>query len=384
MTTTIKLNAQQEKAVALAVQWYKDYKKGITTKKYFFLSGVAGTGKTFIAKYIAELCCGLKNSIFIAPTGKAASRLRQKGCRNAQTMHRFIYNFKGENSDGDLIFSDKNELESQPDLIVLDEGSMVGLYDANNIFSYKIPVLVLGDVDQVPPVRDKPFFTKNNMDCKLTQIERQKENSNIIRASIVIREGFSLPIREYDDVAIRAGRPTSKLLKEYAAEDAQIICSRNATRHSYNNLIRGLLGHVGGMPSIGEKLVCMFNQHKYDFMNGEQCILKSLETLPYSDTNDNDLPAIMMANVFSLTDNKMIRVKFNPDSFSPDITVRTEALKHAGGFDFGYVMTVHKSQGSEWPKVMILEEVLSQVPYRLMMYTAITRAMEKLIIYLNP
>ena len=381
MTDT--LNNQQQEGLGLAVEWYNDRKKFISNKPFFFLSGVAGSGKTFLAKHIANQCCGMSNSVFMAPTGKAASRLKQKGCSRAQTMHHFIYNFMGESDDGDLIFHSKKQLEEQPKLIVLDEAMMVGMYDADKILSHNISLLALGDLHQLPPVKDSPFFNKNNVDYMLTQIERQKENSNIVRASVFVRDGYSLPVREYGDVAVRDGKPNSKLLVEYSENDSQIICSRNATRQSYNTLIRTLRGHVGSMPCIGEKLVCVFNQHKYDFMNGEQCILLGLEPLPGYELDDNDLSGLMKARVLSLTNNKEIKIKFNPDSFSVDPEARQEALKHVGGLDFGYVLTVHKSQGSEWPNVMILDEKIPSIPYRLMMYTAITRAINKLIIYRN-
>lgn len=373
-----EFNAQQQEAIDKAVAWYKGWQDRTHRKQVFFLAGFAGTGKTSIAQHIASLCAQAHRVVYIAPTGKAASRLRQKGCKNAKTMHQFIYNVRGEDEDGEPIFVGKGVLEESPLLVVMDESSMIGEWDNNKLLSHGIPVLALGDIGQVPPVKAAAAYTEANVDVLLTQIERQAADSNIVRASMFVRDGKRLPVREYDDVRVRADFTTPDLI-EHAGEDGQIICSFNKTRIGINNRVRAALGFEGDLPNIGEKVVCTFNQHGYNFMNGEQGIVKGFCAVDDAEREDDDEIG-MLIEIKSLTDGKIRKVKFNPLSFDKDYETRTAAQKSVGGFDYGFCLTVHKSQGSEWPNVLVLEEIMRGNDYSKMMYTAITRAISRLTI----
>ena len=99
---------------------------------------------------------------------------------------------------------------------------------------------------QVEPVKDKAAYNEDNVDFMLTEIERQGKESNIIRASMFVRDGKRLPIREYSDVRVRAGEPPIDALIEHAGEDAQIICARNDTRRAINARVREALGPRSG------------------------------------------------------------------------------------------------------------------------------------------
>lgn len=375
----IVFNSQQEEAIQKAVKWYKDLKDRKTRKPFFFVAGYAGTGKTSIAKEIVKRTCGEFGAIYIAPTGKAASRLRQKGCHGAKTLHQFIYNVFGEDEEGDPIFSAKAMLDESPRLVVLDEGSMVGDFDASRLLAHRIPVLVLGDIGQIPPVKAASFFTQP--DYLLTEIMRQGKESNIIRASFFVRQGKRLPPREYDDVVVREGKPPINFLKKFMDKDSQILCSFNSTRDMYNRMLRNVAGYCSELPSPGEKLVCTFNQHSTGFMNGEQLIVKEYVEIPAGEVLDDEPLGNMYVIGESLTDGREIKARINVNCFTGNEIEREAALKKPGGMDYGYVITVHKSQGSEWPNVVVLEELLRGVPYEKLMYTAVTRAMEKLWVY---
>ena len=160
----IQFNAQQIDAIEKAVAWYKRLQDGKTTKRVFFIAGYAGTGKTSIAREIVRRCVGEYGAIYIAPTGKAASRLKQKGCRGAKTLHQFIYNVRGVNDDNEPIFARKSTLDERPHLVVLDEASMVGEWDTERLLDHRIPVLALGDIGQVPPVKAAAYFTEDAVD----------------------------------------------------------------------------------------------------------------------------------------------------------------------------------------------------------------------------
>ncbi len=376
--SAIVFNAQQEDAIQKAVQWYKGWQDYKHRKQVFFLAGFAGTGKTSIAQTIASLCASPHRVVYIAPTGKAASRLRQKGCKNAKTMHQFIYNVRGEDEEGDPIFVGKGALEESPLLVVLDEASMIGEYDQKQLISHGIPILALGDIGQIPPVKAVAAYTEKNVDVLLTDIERQNADSNIVRASMFVRDGKRLPVREYDDVRVRASFTDADLV-EHSGEDAQILCSFNKTRIEMNQRVRKALGFQGDLPCIGEKVVCTFNQHGYNFMNGEQGIVIGFGSVPDSEREDDDEVG-MLIELKSLTDGKVRKVKFNPLSFDKDFDTRTDAQKSVGGFDYGFALTIHKAQGSEWQSVLILEEIMRGNDYSKMMYTAITRAIARLTI----
>lgn len=385
-------NDQQLDAINKAVEWYKRYRDnyGVGVPQFFFLSGFAGVGKTTIAKIIIELCCTMRRCVVIAPTGKAAARLREKGCDAAMTMHQFIYNFVGEDSDGDPIFRAKRELEEQPLLVALDEASMVGKYDAERLLSHGHPVLALGDVGQLNPVKDAQFFTEDNMSVLLDKIERTN-SSKIIAASQIVRSGKRLPFREYEECAIREGEPDAAVLKEFAKDENVILCARNNTRKYYNRRIRGLLGftkvqseHDSQMPQVGEKVVCLANQHDFGIMNGEQGVVLRYEPWRQSSEDDigddEDIPWMTLV-LRSLVDGAERAVRFNPLCFTGTEDQKREYERKKGAFDFGYCLTVHKSQGSEWPQVMVIDEQIPGVPYAKLAYTAYTRAINRLVVY---
>lgn len=373
-------NEQQTEAIESVVEWFKGLQDKKHSKMIFFLAGYAGTGKTSCAKEIAERCGGSHRVVFIAPTGKAASRLRQKGCKWAKTLHQFIYNVRGEDEEGDPIFLNKGALDEKPWLIILDEASMVGAYDLKNLMQHNIPVLALGDIGQIPPVKQAQVFTADKVDFLLDKIERNA--GNIVRASMVARDGKRLPFREYEDVRVRQGWPQTDAIKEHAAEEAVMLCSYNTTRQALNRQAREALGFDGDLPQVGEKIVCMFNQHGFGIMNGEQGIVVGFSELPDDDRQDDDHSEVMIVRVKSLTDGKERNCKFNPLCFTErGQEALKEHMRKPGAWDFGYALTIHKSQGSEWPHVLVVDEIMSGVPYSQLSYTAYTRAMTRLTVH---
>jgi len=377
-TLDFNLNGQQVNAINKAVAWYEGYRARKHRRKLFYIAGYAGTGKTTVARIIAELCATMERTMFIAPTGKAAARLRHKGCPGAKTFHQFIYNVRGENDDGEPIFVAKGALDDKPLLVVLDEAYMVGEYDAEKLLEHGIPVLALGDPKQVPPVKGRAYFSLDIAEVELTEIERN--SGNIVKGSMYLRDRKRLPVREYEDVVIRDGSIPDDMVLSFTNEESVILCSYNTTRQQYNERCRRLLGFSGDIPAPGEKVVCTSNQHGYGIMNGEQGIVLRYEEIAEG-AEDEDEPDMMLLIYRSLTDGKERYAKFNPVCFLGDEDAKKEAYKKAGGFDFGYALTVHKSQGSEWLRVLVIEELLRGVDYFQMMYTAVTRAIKFLAIY---
>lgn len=370
----IPFNDDQLEAIRKTVAWFKGWQDKKHQQQVFFLAGYAGTGKTSVARKISSLCADENRVVFIAPTGKAAARLRQKGCKNAKTMHQFIYNMRGETEEGEPIFVGKGTLEEKPLLIVLDEASMLGERDSRVLQQHGVPILALGDTGQVEPVKQVAVFVEGREDFLLTKIERN--DGNIVRASMYVRQGKRLPLREYDDVRVRSGAIPLDVLVDHVPDNCQIVTAYNNSRVYINQRIRKSLGHTGIEPQVGEKVVCTFNQHSHGFMNGEQGIVIAIEDLPDYEREDDDEFGQQL-RLRSLTDGRERVLKYNPMSFDADAEVRATAQKGSGGFDFGYALTVHKSQGSEWDNVLVYEERFD----RKLSYTAYTRAISQLTVY---
>lgn len=383
----VTFNEDQLEAIDLAVNWYRDYRDSISNgvrgsvRPFFALGGYAGTGKTTVARYIASKCCDPSRTKYIAPTGKAASRLRDKGCQGAQTIHRFLYNYLGNNFDDTPEFQVKSSLEEQPLLIVCDEASMINQRMGDDIISKGIPVLFLGDLGQVDPVSGDPFLSPEDFNYNLEKIERN--GGNIVRASFYVRNGGRLPAREYDDVKVYDRRYTMKDVEEHLDNDSVMLCSYNSTRQMLNLKARIALGNSESkMPVIGEKLICTFNQHNYAIANGEQFILMDLRDLKEDEISPTDDEFFKMATLLSITNNETKLAKFNLMSFiGSDEDEINSARKRIGGFDFGFALTIHKAQGSEWGRVMLIEEYMRSTPYARLQYTGITRAMNHLTMF---
>ena len=162
--------------------WLKD-KNG---PQVFRLFGWAGTGKSTLARYLAEGVRGVKYAAF---TGKAALVMRKKGCRGASTIHSLIYTLVSEKEGEPRFALDPESEAASADLIVIDEVSMVDEALATDLLSFGTKVLVLGDPFQLPPVQGAGFFTMAEPDIMLTEIHRQARDNPIIRMSVDIREG---------------------------------------------------------------------------------------------------------------------------------------------------------------------------------------------------
>src|SRR5256885_11046771 len=156
----------------------------------FRLFGYAGTGKTTLAKHLAEGIDG--EVLFAAFTGKAACVMRSKGCNGATTIHSLIYKAR-DNGEETPSFELWHEAPaSKAKLIVVDECSMVDAELAHDLMSFQVPLLVLGDPAQLPPIQGGGFFTDAAPDAMLTEVHRQAQDDPIVRLSMTIRAGSPL------------------------------------------------------------------------------------------------------------------------------------------------------------------------------------------------
>lgn len=402
----VKLNEQQLEALEGVTTWHakadqlvKDKRFKDEPRKWFMLSGYAGTGKTTVAKAIQDLTAGKDNTLFVAPTGKAASVLKRKGC-DASTIHRAIYHTTRDEHTGKWTFIRKQMLTNHKDkpykLIICDEASMVGTELGQDLMSYNIPILALGDPAQLPPVKGEPVFTASEPDYLLSKIMRQARESNILKAARAVRKGKDLEAYNFDDLKVRMyGRPSYRDLLEFVGieDDAQIICGYNRSRQGNNQLIRQHLGFTRSpvpdwkLPRKGEKLICTFNDYDQGICNGEQFVLLSeIEVLP----EDPNLPKHQRIPKGRFecrpswdpqSKEKMV-LTMNLECFTQENDeLRVKAMAKPGGFDYGYVITCHKAQGSEWDRVLTIREPIPGVDPCKWTYTAITRASKHLTMF---
>src|SRR4029077_5347850 len=190
----------QDAALKAVADWLKEKPGKRGARKVFRLFGYAGTGKTTLARHIADTVDGKVH--FAAFTGKAALVMRSKGCAGATTIHSLIYRAResGEEVPDFVLWDDAPASKAQ--LIVIYEISMVDAELGRDLMSFGVPVLVLGDPAQLPPIQGGGFFTEAEPDAMLTEVHRQACDNPIIRLSMDIRAGLDLEPGRYGESEI--------------------------------------------------------------------------------------------------------------------------------------------------------------------------------------
>ncbi len=373
----LKLSPQQDDALKAVADWLADGETPI-----FRLFGYAGTGKTTLARHFAE---GIDGAVqFAAFTGKAAQVLRSKGAKSARTLHSLIYRPRGEETISDETsglsrvsptFSlNRQSPVAKAKLIIVDECSMVDEALGRDLMSFGTPILVLGDPGQLPPVSGGGFFTEAEPDFLLTEIHRQARDNPIIDLALHVREGKELMHGDWGAARIIGKREVET--DEVLAAD-QVLVGTNRTRRRYNARLRELKGFEGPLPMSGDKLVCLRNDPAKGLLNGSlwQVMTASRETtkpgvnlIVKPDDDDIDQGAAKI---------RLLKAAFE----DPDADIPWPTKKRFDDFDYGYALTVHKAQGSQWNNVMLFDESWAFKETReRWLYTAITRAAERLTI----
>src|SRR6478736_5211931 len=225
----------QQQALTVVAEWLKSKPGSNGTQQVFRLFGYAGTGKTTLARHIADEADGEVK--FAAFTGKAASVMRGKGCRDASTIHSLIYRARESGEEIPSFDLYDEAPASKADLIIIDECSMVDAELGRDLLSFGVPVLVLGDPAQLPPVQGGGFFTEGEPDAMLTEVHRQAVDDPIVRLSMQVRNGERLALGEYGLTSVVQ---RSDFDPQRALETDQILVGRNATRRAYNTRLREL------------------------------------------------------------------------------------------------------------------------------------------------
>lgn len=356
---------QQDAALKAVADWLRRGDKPV-----FRLFGYAGTGKTTLARHIAE---GIDGDVaFGAYTGKAALVLRTKGCAEASTIHSMIYRSRESDEGGPQFVLNRQSAAAKADLIVIDECSMVDEELGRDLLSFGQPVLVLGDPAQLPPVKGGGFFTEAEPDVMLTEVHRQAKDNPIVHMSMKVREGGRLERGTYGESRV-IGRREVDADMVMAAD--QVLVGLNKTRRLYNTRLRELNGFRNPMPAAGEKLVCLRNDKTKGLLNGGIWSIQALHGI----RND-----FIRMDVLSDDDarRRSVDVSVHKAFFEGgDEEIPFVLRRESDEFTYGYALTVHKAQGSQWDDLVLFDESYAFREHRSRwLYTGLTRAAEKVTV----
>ena len=394
----MELTRKQEEGLNIILQRHRN------NEKYTTVAGYAGTGKSTLVKFaIAALNVEEDKVAYATYTGKAAEVLRKKGNSGACTLHKLLYEHIPMQGGG---FFRKAKPALDVDVVVVDEISMVPKSMVDLLLKHRVYVIFLGDPFQLPQIDKKEENgILDNPHVFLDEIMRQAAESEIIQLTMKIRNGEEIqPMRGKEVVILKANELTTGCL----TWADQVICATNATRLNINSQMRELLGYSGS-PRDGERIICLknywddCNDNNDALVNGTTGILRnpfeSFRRIPRFIKNDrHDLPIIQGDFYPDGSDSCFSNVEIDADMITKGtpcidwrVSYQLGKLKNKYGemrpreFDYAYAITCHKAQGSEWDKVLVIEErfPFDKVEHARWLYTACTRASEKLVLVLK-
>jgi exodeoxyribonuclease-5 len=385
----IELNEQQQEVLVKLKDWWNN-----GTSQTFEISGAAGTGKTTLIKFlIKELKLYKEEVLFTAYVGKATLAMTRSGV-TAKTIHSAITYGSDEikyDENGKKIliygrearkkkFIRRPSLDPRIKLIVVDEGSMVPEKLAGWLLSYRIPIIILGDLNQLPPVAGTSVFLKRPDAC-LTEIMRQADDSPIpYFAQYILRNG---PNIKPGCIGNKIKVIKKDMLTDDMLQSADVvICGKNKTRDMLNRYIReNIFGITNETPVIGDKLICRENDWSrcinddYYLINGLIGYVVDIDLESISkDSMVLDFKPDFLDECFKNVVLDRVFMKLSPQEKK---FYRTDFTK----FEYGYAITCHLSQGSQYNKVVVFYEYMHDYEYATKwLYTAVTRAIDELVV----
>ena len=394
----MELNEKQKNGLTLALQRYKN------KEKYTVIAGYAGAGKSTLVRFIIEelKTYGVKETdvCFACFTGKAAQVLLKKGNKNVITLHKLLYKSIPKESGGFVRIPNPSIPYK---IVVVDEVSMAPKTLMDLLFKHDVYVICLGDPFQLPPVDKKEDnHLLDTPHIFLDEIMRQAQESEIIQLSMAIRENRPIEAFQGKEVQILNKEELNTGMLTWAD---QILVATNATRVSINTQMRKLL-NFGEKPQDGDKIICLrnywdcFSDNEEPLVNGTIGILKdsfltkrylprivkSIDGLSHIDLIMGDFISDSGMYFHSLEmDKKMIDTgEFSLDwktVYQLNRNPKTRDIPPLE-FTYGYAITCHKAQGSEWDKVLVIEEKFpfDKTEHARWLYTAVTRSSEKLVL----
>ena len=395
------LTKKQEEGLDIIVdRWKSGYKETV-------ISGYAGTGKSTLVKFAIQAL--VDNNYYLDPerdvcyaayTGKAAEVLRKKGNRNVMTLHKLLYDHFPRPEGG---FFRKPKISLGYKLIVVDEVSMVPKPLMELLFSHRdIYVVCLGDPFQLPPIdKDSDNHLLDKPHIFLDEIMRQEEGSEIIQLTMKIRNQEPIEYMEGEDVKIL---PKDALNTGMLFWADQVLVATNKERNRINNNMRELLGRSDA-PEDGDKVICLRNYWDELSETEDPLVNGTIGYLHNSFETERFVPRFVRSAYTSfpviqgtfITDSEEVYPNLEMDKTMIltgekccdwKTAYKLGKLKEKYGeivpkeFTYAYAITCHKSQGSEWDKVLVIEEKFpfDRIEHARWLYTACTRASDKLVL----
>lgn len=359
-----QFSADQECATEAIYDWLD------SDKQTFSLAGPAGSGKSAVVSRMSDALAKYK-PLYMSPSAKAAWVLQQRGVP-AVTLHSALMLFRGtvETRDGNEkpLFDERDGIKADydPGLFIVDEASMVDREMQQTIESKGKRVLYVGDPYQLPPVGPDARLM-HNPDALLTEVHRQAEGSGILNLATKIREGGGYDVREdsaADVVFLSLTNP--RAIAKYALDSkiSQVIVPFNNTRQAVNKWYRSLAGRRG-LLAPGDRITCRFNDYRWRIWNGMQATVLSV-------TGETDHAIYCSIEVdFG---GQMHKVPIQKQSIANPDYKSSERIAGTLEFDYGYAITCHASQGSQFPSVLVVDIPSKAWDMRRWRYTALTRA----------
>lgn len=382
--------------------------------KPFSVDGFAGTGKTTIITFLRNIINNdnkLKHIYskiaFLTFTGKASSVLKNKLSEYdvfyedkdyIGTIHSLLYvpelEYDPELKIKKIVgWKKRDNIMDLYDLIIIDESSMVNNDILNDLISQNVPILMFGDSFQLQPVSGNQNIFINEPDFKLEEIHRQALDNPIIFLSKFIRENYYIPEGILSPEVFKLNWNHEKTQELFYNLDYSnfdninelcVLCGYNNTRMSINKVIRNKRGFLNTNPiSTGEKVMCLMNNKILS--NGQiGLVLFEVYQPKYKLWKlDIKFDSGVIHQVYSPEKILEKSHKYNIFDEIKSLNKKHPKLKNIVPLTYSYCITVHKSQGSEFDKVVLFEERLPQMnnyEFARWLYTGVTRAKEKLFI----
>ena len=377
MKRKLQWTNDQEKALEIIEDWWNS----ILRDPVLCISGFAGTGKTTLISYLPKILKRNNHPIKVAYatlTAKASLVLRNKGVP-ASTIHSLIYDTQviqdSKTHKLKYIFFLKKFLAY--DLIVIDEASMVSEILYNDLKSFGIPLLFIGDSFQLPPINSE-FNLMSDQFIKYTMkdIVRQHQDNTIIKMSVKMRNFENIPYMS-DSQFTKIHH--SRFNKEDLIKYQQIITGKNITRIQLNKYCRHLLQLNPDKPVSHDRMIFLKNNYEDNVFNGQQIILtkdpKQLGDGKYQIEGQD------------IVNNNYVDVNIIDDYINNmPCNIQTKRISQINKsnfnqIDYAYAISCHKSQGSQFSHVLLWDDLFginnTEMRNR-WLYTAITRASKTL------
>lgn len=384
------LSSDQRQVLESLLSWAKIPKNG-----YITVGGYAGTGKTTITAILRILLKKQSPNLavsFACFTGKASQVLKSKLVEQKAifkgdsigTLHSLMYKPR-LNKNGQIVGWKKvNDIDC--DLIIIDEASMITQDMWQDLCSYGVPIIAIGDHGQLPPVGDT-YSLMNNPNLRLETIHRHAQDNPILKVATLARTTGTIPFQNFSPTVRKIAKHTQEAqdvvehIFNTFDENTLILCGRNATRVRLNQQIRSRLDFSSDEPVVGEQVICLKNNYKnlsrpiYNGMIGKLIKLSPSDKHWYEAEilfHGEDIPY----------QGKISRHQFHKEKYLEEVN-GIHYSEIGDRFDFGYALTVHKSQGSQAQRVLLFEEPSAYWEddlWNRWLYTAVTRAVKELYI----